>query len=419
MSSRDRLRQHVIVVGGGPAGLMAAGQAAQAGAAVTLYEKKESPARKLRLTGNGRCNLTNTLPIDNFVEHFGKNGKFLRLTFSRFFAPELRRFFESIGVKLSVDDRGRVYPKSDSADQIADALLSWATKCGVRIKEQSAVANIAVKDKRISGVQFATTKTVVPADIVIVATGGASYPSTGSSGDGYHLAESVGHTIIPIRPASVPLIAKGTIAPRLKGISLELINAKIKADGKTIAAAEGDILFTHYGVSGPVILNLSKYCVDRLRIGQQPILLLDISPDSDSNQIEQKLLLQIKQSGKKQTSSILGEFMPSRMAPVLLSHLGIESTKPINQLTAGERRKIIGSIKNLEITITGYRSFAEAQVTAGGVCLKEIDPQTMESRLIKGLYFAGEVLDLDADTGGFNLQAAFSTGWLAGKACVS
>jgi predicted Rossmann fold flavoprotein len=417
MSSRNHESKRVIVIGGGPAGLIAAGQASQAGAAVTLYEKKETPARKLRLTGNGRCNLTNTLPLDDFLEHFGSNGKFLRSAFGKFFAPELRRFFETIGVKLVVDNRGRVYPKSDSAEQVAEALLSWAIKCGVRIKESSPVAKIAVKDKRIIGVQFASSDTIVPADCVIVATGGASYQSTGSSGDGYRLAESVGHTIKPIYPASVPLIAKETIAPKLMGISLESVVVKVKAGGKVIARSEGDLMFTHYGVSGPVILNVSKYCVEQLKAGNQPVLSIDIIAEDTAEQIEQKLLDHLKQSGKKQVSSILGLFIPTRMAPVLLTHLQIDSTKPLNQLTSEERRKIVNSLKGLEIAISGHRGFAEAQVTSGGVNLKEIDPQTMESRLVKGLYFAGEVLDIDADTGGFNLQAAFSTGWVAGRAC--
>lgn len=415
MSRCKRLDIRVIVIGGGPAGLMAAGMAAKAGAEVILYEKKATPASKLRLTGNGRCNLTNTLPLEDFINHYGKNGKFLRSAFRQFFAPELRRFFESISVKLIVDKRGRVYPKSDSAEQVADSLIEWAVGRGVKIKGDSPVAKIAVKDKRIIGVQFATSDTIVPADKVIIATGGKSYPATGSSGDGYRLAESVGHTIVPVYPASVPLIAKGTITPRLKGISLEAVVVKVKVGGKCVAQSEGDLLFTHYGLSGPVILNISKYCVEKLRDNLQPILSLDLMPEYTAAQLEQMLLDQLKQSGKKQVSSIISQFVPSRVAPVLLAYLQIESTKPLNQLTSEERRKIVGSLKGLELPISGHRGFAEAQVSSGGVSLKEIDPQTMESRLVKGLYFAGEVLDIDGDTGGFNLQAAFSTGWVAGR----
>jgi predicted Rossmann fold flavoprotein len=416
MSRRNQLDIRVIIIGGGPAGLIAAGVAAKAGAETILYEKKETPARKLRLTGNGRCNLTNTLLLDDFIKHFGKNGKFLRSAFGQFFAPELRRFFEGIGVKLVVDKRGRVYPKSDSAEQVADSLIKWVIDCGVKVKGDSPVAKIAIKDKRIIGVQFATSETIVPADRVIIATGGKSYPVTGSSGDGYHLAESVGHTVTPIYPASVPLIAKGTIAPKLKGISLESIVVKVKIGGKFIARTEGDLLFTHYGVSGPVILNISKYCVEQLKSGNFPILSIDIITEYTAEQIEQKLLNQIKPSGKKQISSILSEYIPNRMAPVLLDHLQIDPTKPLNQLTSEKRRKIVNSLKGLEIVVSGHRGFAEAQVSSGGVNLKEIDPKTMESRIVKGLYFAGEVLDIDGDTGGFNLQAAFSTGWVAGMA---
>ncbi len=418
MSRRARLDIRVIVVGGGPAGLIAAGVAAKAGADVFLYEKKETPARKLRITGNGRCNLTNTLPLDDFISHYGKNGKFLRSAFGQFFAPELRRFFESIGVKLTVDNRGRVYPKSDSAEQVADSLIKWAIGYGVKIKGDSPVAKIAVDNKRIAGVLFKTSDTVVPGDKVIIATGGKSYPATGSSGDGYYLAESVGHTIVPVNPASVPLVAKGTIAPRLKGISLESVIVKVKIGNKIMAQSEGDLLFTHYGVSGPVILNISKYCVEQLKTGNSPMLSIDIITEYTAEQIEQKLLEHLKESGKKQVSSILGQFIPTRMAPVLLAYLQIDPTKPLNQLTSEERRKIVNSLKGLELAISGHRGFAEAQVSSGGVNLKEIDPQTMESRIVKGLYFAGEVLDIDGDTGGFNLQAAFSTGWVAGRACV-
>jgi predicted Rossmann fold flavoprotein len=418
MGRREKLDIRVIVIGGGPAGLIAAGVAAKSGADVVLYEKKETPARKLRITGNGRCNLTNTLPLNDFIGHYGKNGKFLRSAFGQFFAPELRWFFESIGVKLIVDNRGRVYPKSDSAEQVADSLIKWAIECGVLVKGDSPVAKVAVKDKRIVGVQFTTSDKVVEANRVIIATGGKSYPATGSSGDGYLLAESVGHKIVPVYPASVPLIAKGTIAPKLKGISLESVVVKVKIGHKVIARSEGDLLFTHYGVSGPVILNISKYCVEQLRNRNQSLMLLDLVPEYSAEQLERQLLNQVKQSGKKQISSILSQFIPSRMAPVLLDYLRIDSTKPLNQLEADERRKIIGSLKGLELPVSGHRGFAEAQVSAGGVNLKEIDPQTMESRIVKGLYFAGEVLDIDGDTGGFNLQAAFSTGYAAGKACV-
>jgi hypothetical protein len=412
------LGTRVTVIGGGPAGLMAAGVAAAAGVEVILYEKKDCPARKLRLTGNGRCNLTNTLPLENFIDHYGKNGKFLRPAFRRFFAPELCRFFEGIGVKLVIDKRGRIYPKSDSAEQVAESLVAWAIDSGVKIKSGSPVAKIAAEDNRVVGIQLTKSETLIPANPVIIATGGKSYPATGSSGDGYRMAESVGHTIMPVYPASVPLVTKGTIAPSLKGISIESVIANLKVGGEIVAQSEGDLLFTHFGVSGPVILNISKYCVEQLRADNHPILSLDLIPEYSAEQIEKKLLEHYKISGKKQISSIVGEYIPSRMAQALLEQLQIDSTKRINQITAEERRKIIQGLKGLEIAIIGHRGFAEAQVSAGGVNLKEIDPRTMQSRLIKGLYFCGEVLDIDGDTGGFNLQAAFSTGYVAGSECA-
>jgi predicted Rossmann fold flavoprotein len=416
MKSRSNSsKTKVIVIGGGPAGLMAAGQAALTGAQVTLIEKKDTPARKLRLTGNGRCNLTNTLSLENFLAHFGRNGKFLRPAFSRFFTAELKRFFEQLGIKLITDDRGRIYPKSNDANDIADAMLDWNTKCGVKIVSGTPVIKVISKGDRVAGIQIDSKKEIIAADIVIIATGGASYPSTGSSGDGYRLAESLGHTIVPIRPASVPLVTSAEIAPKLQGISLESINIKVKIEGKTSLAACGYLLFTHFGVSGPVILSISRYCVDQLRKGAMPILSIDLMPVQSENELDQLLIREIEKQGKSQILTILKIILPQKMAPIFLCSIGIELTKPCNQLSSSERRKIGRTLKNFQLSVVGHRSMAEAMVTAGGVNLKEVNPQSLESILIKGLYFAGEVLDLDADTGGFNLQAAFSTGWLAGQ----
>ena len=395
--------------------MMAAGQAVLAGARVTLLEKKDSPARKLRLTGNGRCNLTNAAPIEEFLARFGRNGKFLRTAFSRFFASELMRFFESLGIRLYVDDRGLVYPRSNNADDVAEALMNWAIRCGVKILCKSPVTKILASENCVLGVQLTRQRAVMPADIVILATGGASYPGTGSTGDGYALAESLGHTIVPIRPASVPLLTGPDIAPKLQGMSLNSVAIDIKIGGKSTYRAAGDLLFTHYGLSGPVTLSASRVCVDFLQKGQRPVMSIDLLPKDSEDHLERMILSSFQQHGGRQAQAVLGEFIPNRMATVLLSLIGIEATKLCSQVTAEDRRRIVRCLKGLEIEITGHRPLAEAMVTAGGVSLKVIDPRTMESRLVKGLYFAGEVLDFDADTGGFNLQAAFSTGWLAGQ----
>ena len=396
---------------------MAAGQAAQRGLKVILLEKKNEPAKKLRITGNGRCNLTNTLPLDEFIPHFGRSGKFLKTAFSEFFSKELIRFFESIGVKTSVDHRGRIYPRSNSADDVAEALIKWVSKCGVKIINQAAAKGILVERRKIIGVQIQGWKKDLDANAIVIATGGASYPGTGSSGDGYRLAELLGHNIMPIRPASVPLITEVGLAGRLKGTSLKGITVSVKVDGKFAVKDSGDLLFTHFGVSGPAVLNISGRCVEEMKSGKSVSISIDMLPNLKENQAERVLLQQFDQHGKAQIQTILKRWMPAKMASEFLREIGIEPSTPCSQIKSKQRGKIRGALRGFEIKIVGHRPLAEAQVTAGGVSLKEVDPQTMESRLIKGLYFAGEVLDLDADTGGFNLQSAFSTGWLAGRKC--
>jgi predicted Rossmann fold flavoprotein len=409
-------KKQIIVIGGGPAGLMAAGQAALRGARVTLLEKKDQPALKLRITGNGRCNLTNMAALDQFLSHFGRNGKFLRPAFAKFFEPQLWSFFEGNGVRLLKDDRGRVYPKSNDANEIAEALTKWANRCGVYVIYDSPVKQIIVEDKHISGVRL--NNAVKEADSIVIATGGASYPSTGSSGDGYTLARSLGHTIIPIRPASVPLKTSSPIVPKLSGISINSAQVNVKADGKLIVSDSGDLLFTHFGVSGPVILNISRHCVDLILKGKQPTLIIDLLPGYNEKELDRMLLSKMQSHGKGQIQTILSEYIPHKMAALVLPHNGIEPDKICSQISTGERGKIRHILKAFELQITGHRSYESAMVTAGGVSLKEVEPKSMESRLVRGLYFAGEVLDLDADTGGFNLQAAFSTGWIAGRACA-
>ncbi len=406
----------VIVIGGGAAGLMAAGQAAELGAETLLLEKMKRPGNKLRITGKGRCNLTNVTPLSEFIAHFGPNGRFLRQAFSRFFTPELVAFFEELGVRTVTERGGRVFPASDRAQDVVDALVRWVGERGVTLRTRSPVKQLLVEGGRVVGVRVA--KRVYRADGVIVATGGVSYPATGSTGDGYRLAASVGHSIVPLRPALVPLETAGDVAPRLQGLSLRHVTVRVWVNGKKQAEAFGEMLFTHFGLSGPIILSLSGRVVDALRQGQGVVLAIDLKPALDEHKLDVRLLRDLDMHGKQQFRTLLEALLPRKLIPVCIDLTSISPHKMGHQITAQERRRLRTWLKDFRLEVTGYRSFAEAIITAGGVDTREIDPRTMASRLVEGLYFTGEVLDVDADTGGYNLQAAFSTGWLAGRAAA-
>ncbi|MFC1799531.1 NAD(P)/FAD-dependent oxidoreductase [Candidatus Eisenbacteria bacterium] len=408
----------VIVVGGGAAGLMAAGQAAQLGAETLLVEKMSRPGRKLRIAGKGRCNLTNVALLPEFIAHFGRNGRFLRQAFSGFFTAELAAFFEELGVPTVTERGGRVFPASGEAQDVVDALVSWAGKCGATFATRSPVECLVVERGRVVGVQMARGR-VFHGGAVIVATGGASYPASGSTGDGYRLAESVGHTIVPIRPALVPLETAGDLAPRLQGLSLRNVTVRMRVDSKRRAEAFGDMLFTDTGLSGPIILSLSRQVVDALRLGHKVTLSIDLKPARNERELEARLLRELAANGKKKFRTLLKGLLPAKLIQVCADLTGIPPDKVAHQITAAERKRLRMWLKDFRIEVTGYRPFTEAIITAGGVDTREVDPRTMASRLVKGLYFAGEVLDVDADTGGYNLQAAFSTGWVAGRSAAS
>ncbi len=408
--------RRVIVIGGGAAGLMAAGQAAELGAETLLLEKMKRPGNKLRITGKGRCNLTNVTPLSEFIAHFGPNGRFLRQAFSRFFTPELVAFFEELGVRTVTERGGRVFPASDRAQDVVDALVRWVGERGVTLRTRSPVKQLLVEGGRVVGVRAA--KRVYRADGVIVATGGVSYPATGSTGDGYRLAASVGHSIVPIRPALVPLETAGDVAPRLQGLSLRHVTVRMWVNGKKRAEAFGEMLFTHFGLSGPIILSLSGRVVDALRQGQGVVLAIDLKPALDERKLDVRLLRDLDAHGKQQFRTLLEALLPRKLIPVCIDLTSISPYKVGHQITAQERGRLRTWLKDFRLEVTGYRSFTEAIITAGGVDTREIDPRTMASRLVEGLYFTGEVLDVDADTGGYNLQAAFSTGWLAGRAAA-
>lgn len=414
----------VIVVGGGAAGLMAAGQAASLGARTLLLEKMNRPGRKLSITGKGRCNLTNVTPLPEFIGHFGPNGRFLYQAFSRFFTAELLSFFEDLGVATIVERGGRVFPESSEARNVVEALVRSVRQSGVVLRTRLKADRLIVEKGNVTGVEAsdATIRKGKPptvkkyyANTVIIATGGASYPNTGSTGDGYRLAESVGHTVVPVRPALVPLETKGDIASRLENLNLRNVNAKIISNGKSVSEAFGELLFTSFGISGPVILTLSRQVVDLLHTGKKVEVSIDLKPALDHGRLDARLLRDLDAGGRKNFSTLLSGLIPKKLIPICIKLTGIPTDRAGNQITADERRKLEKWLKDFRLEVTAYRPFSEAIVTAGGVDTREVDPRTMASRLVKGLYFAGELLDIEADTGGYNLQAAFSTGWLAGR----
>jgi len=410
----------IAVIGGGAAGLMAAGQAAGRGGEVVVFERNLKPARKLGITGKGRCNLTNKVDLDQFMGMFGPGGKFLKPSFYQFFADDLIKFFLDLGVKIAFERGGRVFPESGDAGEVVNALLKWAEGAGARIIAGARARRLLLDGNRIIGVKYEDIKNRLEREFLcerlILATGGASYPATGSSGDGYRLAAEAGHTIVPVRPALVPLVTKGDIAGRLQGLSLKNVKLKLLADGIKKAELMGEMLFTHFGVSGPIVLTISKMAVDFLDKKIKVIISLDLKPALDEKKLDRRLLRDFDSNKNKKIKSVLKLLLPRKLIPVCLEMSGMDGDKLCNLITSQERKRLKLWLKDFRLEVTGHRSFNEAIITAGGVNLKEVNPRTLESRLVKNLYFAGEVLDIDAATGGFNLQAAFSTGYLAGVA---
>jgi len=410
-------RRRVIVVGAGAAGMMAAGQAAQSGAEVKLLEKMALPGRKLRITGKGRCNFSNVAPIADFLHHFGTNGQFLRQSFGRFFTTDLVAFFEDIGVPSVTERGGRVFPASQRAQDVVDSLIEWLRSSGVNLQTRSPVGALIVQDGRVVGVRCPAGQSR-RADAVVIATGGAAYPATGSTGDGYQLALSVGHTLVPIRPALVPLETRGNIASRLQGLSLRNVKVQLLANGRKKVEGFGEMLFTHFGISGPIILTLSKQAVDAVRDHDEVSISIDLKPALSERALDARLLRDLNAHGKRQFRTLLKDLLPRKLIPVCIDAAGIPPSKTAHQINADERKRLLSWLKDFRLEISGYRPLTEAIVTAGGVSTHEVDPRTMASRMAPGLYFAGEVLDIDGDTGGYNLQAAFSTGWVAGRSAA-
>ncbi len=402
----------MIVAGAGAAGLIAAGYAAKQGAEVTVLEKNKTVAKKIRISGKGRCNLTNAGDLNAFIASYPGNGKFLYSALNSFTNWDLLDLFHSLGVETKTERGDRIFPVSDDANQIADALYQFVTKKGVMIRYNTPVSKLLTSKHSIKGVKFLNGE--LEADSVIVTTGGASYPRTGSNGDGYALAKAVGHTIRPIIPALVPLRTKEPWVQEISGLSLRNVAVTV-GNGTTEQSLFGEMQFAHFGVTGPIVLTLSSQVGMWLRENSQEIrMTIDLKPALSRETLDARVRQDFQHYARKQLCNGLNDLLPRSLIPILIQLSGISPEKKINQISRQERSQLVQVLKALPLTITSTLPIAAAIVTAGGIDVTEVNPKTMESKYIKGLYFAGEVLDIDGITGGFNLQAAFSTGYLAG-----
>ena len=404
----------VIVIGGGAAGLLAGIAAAQNGAQATIIEKMRRPGKKMLITGKGRCNITNNCDLQEIIKNIPGNGRFLNSALRRFTNQDIVQLLEDNGLLTKVERGGRVFPVSDKAVDVVDTLVKIFKDYGGRLLLDTKVKSIAAEFGKIKGVVTEDGQRF-EADAVILAAGGSSYPGTGSDGSGVKLAKAVGHSIVPLKPCLVPLESDSPYIPDLQGLSLRNIEGTVYADGKKIGTEFGEMLFTHFGVSGPIILSLSKCVAEAIAAGAQDIELhIDLKPALDKDKLDARLQRDFVQYSRKQMANGMKDLLPQRLIAPVLDEAFIDEEKSVNQLSRAERQRIVDVLKAFVVPITGTRPLAEAIVTAGGVSLKEIDPKTMESKLIKGLFIAGEVMDIDGYTGGYNLQAAFSTGYAAG-----
>ncbi|MBR2465126.1 MAG: NAD(P)/FAD-dependent oxidoreductase [Clostridia bacterium] len=405
----------VAVIGGGAAGLMAAIHAARLGAGVTVFEKNDRCGRKLRITGKGRCNVTNHCTRDVFFANITGNARFLFSAWDRFGAEDTEAFFEELGVPLKVERGNRVFPVSDKATDIVDALVRECRRTGVNIV-CATVAELLVEGGRVRGVR--TSRGEMQFDAVIVATGGVSYPLTGSTGDGYRFAAVAGHTVVPPTPSLVPLVEDGNFCAGVQGLSLRNVRLSVHdaVKNKTVFEDFGEMLFTHYGLSGPLVLSASAHLTD-MSPGRYT-LFIDLKPALDEKTLDARLLSDFKKYQNRDFLNALSDLLPQKLIAPLVRLSGIDARKKVNAITREERFALLALLKRLPVKVRGFRPIAEAIITKGGVALREISPRTMASKKAQGLYFAGEVLDLDAYTGGFNLQIAFSTAVLAGESAA-
>jgi len=410
----------VVVIGGGPAGLLAAGKAAADGASVILLEKMEKPARKLRITGKGRCNITNTKPYDEFINDIFPEPRFLRDAFNSFFSDDIIRLLNQQGV-ATVEERGmRVFPVSGKAWDVAEALVKWARANGVKIYNHAHVTDITSTQGVVAGVKYTdkdSNSKGVECKSIILATGGKSYAATGSTGDGYELASSLGHTITPLLPALVGVETRPAISLK-DNLLLRNVNLSLFIEGKKVDEEFGELEVTSYGFNGPIMLRLSRRIVFALSKGSRVDLELDLKPALSHEKLDARILREVDENPRIAVANLANRLLPRDLASVMIDEIGLAAQKNLGRLTTGERKSIRLWLKEQRFEVLAQRSWPEAIVTAGGVSLKEVNPKTMESKLVRGLFFAGELLDLDGSTGGYNLQIAYSTGWLAGKSAA-
>lgn len=400
----------ICVIGGGAAGMMAAYYAAINGAEVTLYERNDNCGKKLNITGKGRCNLTNLCDIQTFLQNVPVNPRFLYKALNNLSPEDTMTVFEGFGVPLKVERGRRVFPVSDKAADITTALYKACISAGVRVVHNR-VRGISVKNGAFCGVRLSGGRETA-FDGCIVATGGASYPRTGSDGDGYRFAKEAGHTVTPLRPSLVPLCAAGDVCKRCMGLSLKNVKASFFGNnGKLLYSEQGELLFTHFGISGPLVLSASAHLGNAVGVK----VVIDLKPALDAETLDKRLLRDFEENRNRDFCNSLGALLPQKLIPVIVEQSGISEHKKVNSITKEERRRLAELIKGVSFTLTGTRPIDEAIVTSGGVSVTEINPSTMESKLVKGLYFAGEIIDVDAYTGGYNLQIAFATGALAGE----
>lgn len=415
--STTKASPEVAVIGAGAAGLIAAYTAASLGAAVTLFEKNRRTGRKLRITGKGRCNLTNDCEPEEFLRNVPTNPRFLYSSLYSFGPSDTQELFGSrLGVPLKVERGKRVFPVSDNANDIADAITDACKKIGVKLITAEKVLSLATENGRVTGI--VTRDGTLPFSAVIVATGGKSYPLTGSDGDGYRFARSAGHSVTPLRPSLVPLTSQSTLCRECQGLSLRNIGFAVEnSSGKKVYDDFGELMFTHFGLTGPVVLSASAHLSD-ITPGKYTAV-IDLKPALDEKTLDQRIRSDFRKYLNRDFQNSLGDLLPQKLIIPFVKLTGTPPAKKVNEITREERERVVSGLKHLRIPLSGFRPIDEAIVTKGGVSVKELDPHTMESKLVSGLYFAGEVIDVDAYTGGFNLQIAFSTGVAAGRAAAA
>ena len=400
----------LVVIGGGAAGLMAAGTAAAYGIDVAVIEHMPRPARKVMITGKGRCNLTNNTDLKGLVSATVTNGRFMYSAFSAFSSEDTMALFERLGVPLKTERGNRVFPQSDKAVDIVDALKRYAETADI-INDKA--VEILQSEGRVTAVRLESGREISAA-AVILATGGKSYPATGSDGSGYALAKTLGHTVTPLRPSLIPLVTHEGFVTALQGLTLKNVEVKVfKGDKKTPVYTDfGEMLFTHFGVSGPLVLSASANMPD---VGKEQYKIeIDLKPALSEQMLDERILKDFARFSNKDFGNSLDELLPKKLIPVIIKLCGIDPHKKVNAITREERQRLVHKLKHLTVTVMNTRPIEEAVITSGGIDVREVDPKTMESKFVSGLYFAGEILDVDAYTGGFNLQIAFSTGYLAG-----